>query len=673
MSYLRQYGLKLIDNGYKLIPIKEREKKPVLNAWQNIDATQEMLEDWLTNGLSGSGAGVLTKYTPAVDIDVRDEKIVKEMVAFVEELLGKSLKRVGLPPKVLLPFRTDKPFKKISSGKYEDFLGHKHQVEILGDGQQFVAFAIHPQTQKPYTWENDQSLSNTRYEDLPLITQEKAQAIVDHFERIADREDWEKISDGERSREREPTTDAFENYKKPLDIPLKKIKESLNRLDPDEDRGQWIMVGMSLYHQFKGDVEGLSLWDKWSSRGAKYRDGRDQTPEEKWPGFEANIKKTNPVTFASVLRLSKKKRDQHLVDEFWRDAGIDEDSKEKEFELLNLCDTAGVITPLDWLIEGYIPANSLGMLFGRPGCGKSFVALDMTLHIGVGLDWHGNSTSQGGAIYLAGEGFLGLKQRQQAWLNHYGITDFKIKNRYPFYSNVEPVNIYDEKSAIKITQRIMRIKQETGISPKIIVLDTVATSMPGGDENSTADMTKFIDHIKRYLMIPFKCAVLLIHHAGHQHSDRARGSGVPTAAADYLYLVEGPPMEKGIIRPTFECKKMKDAEPPNKQFFESEIKNLGLHKNEKGELKDVKSLVLRPLENSGVEEISLKGFQKAVFELLKRQPVEDGWIGREEARKECIKQKLVKKGKDFNNVLTKLKEKKLIELTTAGVKIIDDF
>ena len=43
MSYLRKYGLRLINNGYKIIPIKEREKKPALNSWQNIDATQEML------------------------------------------------------------------------------------------------------------------------------------------------------------------------------------------------------------------------------------------------------------------------------------------------------------------------------------------------------------------------------------------------------------------------------------------------------------------------------------------------------------------------------------------------------------------------------------------------------------------------------------------------------
>ena len=339
MSYLKQHGLKLIDNGYDIIPIKKGFKYPKgLSGWQNIKATEAEVKSWLGNGFADGGVGVLAEHTPGVDIDVHDKEITQRMVAFTESLLGESLKRVGLPPKVLLPYRTDKPFSKITSNEYEDCFGLCHKVEILGRGQQFVAFSIHPDTKKPYTWENEKSLSNTKYEDLPLITEEIAEEIVDHFETLAIQEGWEKISDGERSREREPTTDAFENFKKPLDIPLKKIKESLNVIDPDEDRGQWIMVGMALHHQFKGDAEGLSLWDEWSSKGSKYRDGRDGTPEEKWPGFEANIKKTNPITFATVIHMAKTRSKDVSVDEFWRDTGMDSGNEEKEFELLNLCD-----------------------------------------------------------------------------------------------------------------------------------------------------------------------------------------------------------------------------------------------------------------------------------------------------------------------------------------------
>lgn len=40
--------------------------------------------------------------------------------------------------------------RKMSSAKFVDEKGEKHQVEILGAGQQFVAYGIHPETGKPY-------------------------------------------------------------------------------------------------------------------------------------------------------------------------------------------------------------------------------------------------------------------------------------------------------------------------------------------------------------------------------------------------------------------------------------------------------------------------------------------------------------------------------------------
>ena len=58
------------------------------------------------------------------------------------------LVRTGLPPKRLIPFRTDTPFSKISI----KFIGTKERLEFLGDSQQFVAFGTHPDTMQPYTW-----------------------------------------------------------------------------------------------------------------------------------------------------------------------------------------------------------------------------------------------------------------------------------------------------------------------------------------------------------------------------------------------------------------------------------------------------------------------------------------------------------------------------------------
>ena len=46
-----------------------------------------------------------------------------------------------------------------------------------GLGQQFVAYAIHPATGRPYDWPEEQ-LADIDLERLPIITEEQARAVL---------------------------------------------------------------------------------------------------------------------------------------------------------------------------------------------------------------------------------------------------------------------------------------------------------------------------------------------------------------------------------------------------------------------------------------------------------------------------------------------------------------
>ena len=60
------------------------------------------------------------------------------------------------------------PFKKISATfKAPDDVVHK--VEVLADGQQFVAEGIHEETQQPYRWTDNVYLLTAAHEHLPLV------------------------------------------------------------------------------------------------------------------------------------------------------------------------------------------------------------------------------------------------------------------------------------------------------------------------------------------------------------------------------------------------------------------------------------------------------------------------------------------------------------------------
>src|SRR5262249_38389137 len=86
------------------------------------------------------------------------------------------LVRIGMPPKRLIPFRCETPFKKMAvSFKSTD--GVTHKVEVLGNGQQFIADGIHPDTCNPYTW-SDADLLSVAHEHLPLLDEATARCFV---------------------------------------------------------------------------------------------------------------------------------------------------------------------------------------------------------------------------------------------------------------------------------------------------------------------------------------------------------------------------------------------------------------------------------------------------------------------------------------------------------------
>ncbi|AYB49592.1 hypothetical protein CJJ19_09220 [Candidatus Williamhamiltonella defendens] len=313
-SYLKEYGERLLQHGYPIIPIKQGFKFPKgLSGWEQINATENHLKKWLSNGFAQGGVGILTKHTPAIDLDVQDLEILPLLIAWCEKHIGPTVQRVGNAPKSLLVYRTEKPFTKMASHTYEDFLGLQHRIEILGDGQQFVAFATHPDTGKPYEWVTEQNLADIRQDQLPLITVEQAQALIDYFESII-HEDWERVDKGQSGKVKDnglTDSERLLNHLKPkVNVSTERLKTALEEVDA-EDYHEWVRVGMALYHQYSGDITGFELWDEWSQRSSKYN---PHEMKAKWQTFEANLLRQEPVTAATILRMARIAEEQSKGD-----------------------------------------------------------------------------------------------------------------------------------------------------------------------------------------------------------------------------------------------------------------------------------------------------------------------------------------------------------------------
>jgi hypothetical protein len=629
MNFLEKNGSSLIDNRYSIIPILEGTKRPGLKGWQNIKAKKEDLGNWVKNS-SYKGVGVLTGDSPAVDIDVLDPEIVKEIVTYCKEVIGPAPVRIGKFPKTILVYRTDKPFKKITSSIFEDSSGNKHRVEILGEGQQFVAYAIHPDTKEPYSWP-EKSVIDIPREQLSVLTEEKARGIVEKFESIVPKE-WKKVCEVNQTNQgHNKSVDKFANLKSPLDILDSEIKNALSKLNSD-DYELWIKIGMALYHQFDGKPEGFEVWDEWSSESAKYDSA---LCKEKWLTFKTDHSKL-PTTFATVLHLVKnvkqKKPDESTVS--LKPLSVDFREVQKK------------LGPINWLVKNYIEEDTTGLFFGDPGSYKSFLAMDIAYHCATGKNWHGSKVKQGPVYYIAGEGHGGLARRQEAWFKHHKPDLSKLHFKY----TTGAMDFYEEKSAELISQDIEQWTETAG-NPVLIVIDTLARNF-NGDENTAGDMGKFINNVNQYLRVPFGCVVLIVHHSGHNNKTRARGSTALRAGIDFEYLVEKDKSDSLIAK--LYCTKMKDAVAPEETWFTGEKVLLDLEE-------DIDSLVFEKIEVTKKEK-PLKPEIAEFLELAKGLADPEGIVDRVKLREEAVEKKIAKDLSQVRGYIRHLEQKKLIEV-----------
>lgn len=170
--------------------------------------------------------------------------------------------------------------------------------------------------------------------------------------------------------------------------------------------------------------------------------------------------------------------------------------------------------------------DSLARMYGAPGSGKSFVAMDMALSLAAGRSWAGRMLRPTKVVYVMAEGQAVNADRMEAWMSRNGVDADRLDDR--FFAVPDAVMLTETAAAPFVAW--VRENQ-----PKLVVLDT-KNAMMVGEENSASDfavMRRTLDAIRK----ASGCCVLLIDHTGYEGS-RARGSSAGTAAMDTEIRVE---------------------------------------------------------------------------------------------------------------------------------------
>lgn len=189
--------------------------------------------------------------------------------------------------------------------------------------------------------------------------------------------------------------------------------------------------------------------------------------------------------------------------------------------------------PIEYLVKDEVPARSLVVIYGASGACKSFLA----------IDYGGEIAVKHNIIYIAGEGESGYYARYNAWLKHCG---HKKQGKFQLVANALQLLKTGDVDAF--------IEEARDYSPAAVIIDTLARSMVGGDENNQKDMGLFVygcDMIRKAL----NCTVIVVHHTG-KTGDSERGSSVLRGAADMMIAVTN---EEGIVK--IACGKSKDSKP----------------------------------------------------------------------------------------------------------------
>jgi hypothetical protein len=305
LQELAAFRLRLLSNGYEPIPTGGKDRLNI--GWTSDEITPERVQFETEIGTTKLNTGLRCGRAAVVDNDLRNPEHAAAVDEIVEHILGPTpLKRRGSKGAALC-YRNETPISKLT---ITDAKGTR-LFEILGTGQQFVAYGMHPKGMD-YTWIGDGEPATVTLDDLPEVTPEQLYTLHSAIHELLVGLGYELKTEEPRPKTHcldngfGDAEDAFVNGLYPQDDAEqieRKAAAAIAVIRNNMNYEEWVNIGMALKSAFAGnDGEGYRLWEQFS---LDYPGNTVKVIQAKWRSFHPHS-----ITPATLF---------HLADEIDRD------------------------------------------------------------------------------------------------------------------------------------------------------------------------------------------------------------------------------------------------------------------------------------------------------------------------------------------------------------------
>jgi len=508
MSVL-QTALAYASKQVRVIPIKQGEKRPPMQGWQNAaTADPTTIRQWFEGQFRDCGLGIATgefrdRYLIVIDIDDREQFSGSETLADLEELHGKLPETVevitGSGGRHIY-FLTDEPIRNEASGT----LGIGIDVRGIG-GQVLAPPTMHPNG-RTYEWVEGRSIADRKPADMPLwmslilTTKPQTEATPKPLP--------DQITPPSLLAEEGPAS----RYCAATTWPelLRQDGWTLAHIDQSGE-SHWVRPGKDIR-------EGTSATTGWQGKdilkvfttsiaglpaGAYNRFG--YTAAMHHNGDRSAFAKKLLQEGKALLPVEQPtKTDNILINwqTFWTQSFPEE----------------------DWLIKPLIPRNQLVVVFAPGGTGKSLLALYIAAGLATGRNMFGEDNEPISVLYMDYE-----MQQAQLFerLTAMGYNkDTDLTNLH--YASLPPIGSLDKPEGAKQICDLAR-----AVQAKLVIIDTFSRAVEGAENDADT-----VRNFYRWTALNLKQegrSLLRIDHAGKDLKKGARGTSAKNDDVDLVW------------------------------------------------------------------------------------------------------------------------------------------